>query len=119
MRSMEFSGSAFSHSRLSAVKSMPFFRTYAGSIAGRTGWSVQYTWESSRGQFSSALRGRDSCRASWEVFLGMACLQTLCLRPGDYSYSMVAGGLEVMSYSTRLIWGTSLTTRTLTWSRTS
>ena len=37
----------------------------------------------------------------------------------SYSHSMVAGGLLVMSYTIRLMWGTSLTMRTLTRSRTS
>ena len=36
-----------------------------------------------------------------------------------YSHSIVAGGLLVMSYTIRLIWGTSLTMRTLTRSSTS
>lgn len=37
----------------------------------------------------------------------------------SYSHSMVAGGLLVMSYTIRLMWGTSLTMRTLTRSKTS
>lgn len=37
----------------------------------------------------------------------------------SYSHSIVAGGLDVISYTIRLIWGTSLTIRTLIRSSTS
>ena len=42
------------------------------------------------------------------------------LQPFDgHSHSIVAGGLDVISYTIRLIWGTSLTIRTLIRSSTS
>ncbi len=47
------------------------------------------------------------------------CIHAGLRRFDGHSHSMVAGGLEVMSYSTRLMWGTSFTSRTLTRSKTS